>query len=33
MAEKDRQFRAREKEIRVKVTEAELQYAKDKECT
>ena len=30
MAEKDRNFRAREKEIRVKVTEAELQYAKDK---
>lgn len=30
MAEKDRKFRAREKEIRIKVTEAELQYAKDK---
>jgi len=30
MAEKDRQFRAREKEIRIKVTEAELQYVKDK---
>lgn len=30
MTEKDRKFRAREKEIRIKVTEAELQYAKDK---
>lgn len=30
MAEKDRKFRAREKEIRVKLTEAELQYTKDK---
>jgi len=30
MAEKDRQFRAREKEVRVKLTEAELQYTKDK---
>lgn len=30
MAEKDRKFRARKKEIRIKVTEAELQYVKDK---
>ena len=30
MTEKDRKFRAREKEIRVKVTDDELQYAKDK---
>ena len=30
MAEKDRRFRAREKEVRVKLTEAELQYTKDK---
>lgn len=30
MSEKDRNIRIREKEIRVKVTEEELQYAKDK---
>lgn len=30
MTEKDRKFRAREKEIRVKVTDDELQYAKEK---
>lgn len=30
MAEKDRNIRIRNKEIRVKVTEEELQYAKDK---
>lgn len=30
MAEKDRNIRIREKEIRIKVTEDELQYAKDK---
>lgn len=30
MAEKDRKFRTREKEIRIKVTDDELQYAKDK---
>lgn len=30
MNEKDRTFRAREKEIRFKVTEAELEYAKSK---
>ena len=33
MAEKDRNIRIRDKEIRVKVTDEELQYAKDKaEC-
>lgn len=30
MAEKDRNIRPRDKEIRIKVTESELQYAKDK---
>ena len=30
MAEKDRNFRLRDKEIRVKLTEEELQFAKDK---
>lgn len=30
MAEKDRQFRAREEEIRIKVTKEEKQYAKEK---